>query len=69
MKMKNNFREWYNSYYMILLPYYNSFVKLFEEETPPSMINFCYYCFENTQQIYNNCKKRNEAYIAPNYLI
>lgn len=64
--MKSNFDEWYEAYYLILLPYYNKFTSLFVERNPPTMKDFMYYCFINTSQVYNSNRSRYEAYI-PNF--
>jgi hypothetical protein len=67
--MKNNFKEWYNAYYLILIPYYNSFCTLFENSEKPTITDFIYYCFINTSQTYNRFKNIKEAYIPSNNLI
>ena len=64
--MKTNFEEWYQAYYLVLLPYYNSFTPLFINKTPPTMKDFMYYCFINTKKTYNDIRSRHECYI-PNF--
>lgn len=62
--MKTNFKEWCGAYYLVLLPYYNSFCKLFVDTEPPSLTTFMQYCFINTKQHFNPLKLRNECYIS-----
>jgi len=65
--LSDNFDEWIMFYCHILQPYYQDFVKLFDDRKPPSFEDFSEYCYNNTKCYFNHKKRKYECRIYKEY--